>query len=69
MLLTFEQSLDMARERYQTLLAEVSAARKAQQARTSSIHRLAQRAGRAFAWLRTRLLEIGQDEPTRVAGA
>lgn len=44
MLLTFEQSLDMARERYQTLLTEVSAARQARTVPTRRPARLAERA-------------------------
>ncbi len=55
MLLTFEQSVDMARERYLTMLAEVSEARKARQARATLPRRP------------VRLADMGRGEPARAA--
>ncbi len=67
MLLTFEQSVDMARERYLTMLAEVSEARKARQARATLPRRPARLAERALNWLHTRLPDIRRGELVRAA--
>ncbi|MDW8215876.1 MAG: hypothetical protein RMJ55_20185 [Roseiflexaceae bacterium] len=68
-LLTFEQSVDMTRERYLTMLAEVSEARKARQARTAPASRPARLAERALNWLVARLPDTRRSEPARAAGA
>lgn len=68
MLLTFEQSVDMVRERYLTMLAEVSEARKARQARATLPRRPARLAERTLNWLRTRLPDIRRGELVRTAG-
>lgn len=68
MLLTFDQTLDIARERYQTLLVEVTEARMARQARLPLAHRAAHIAGSALVRAGARLLEVGKDERTRTVG-
>ncbi|GIW02491.1 hypothetical protein [Roseiflexus sp.] len=69
MLLTFEQSLDIARKRYQTMLAEASEERKARQARVASTRRTMRLAERALTWLGARFHDPRRVEPARVAGA
>ncbi len=68
MLLTFDQALDIARERYQTMLVEVTEARMARQARLPLAHRVAHIAGSALVRAGARLLEVGKSEQTHAAG-
>lgn len=61
MLLTLEQSVDLARERYHTFLTEVAEERKARQARLPPVHRVTQVARHALVWLGARLPAVRQD--------
>lgn len=69
MLLTFEQSLAIAHERYQTLLTEVSRERMVRQGRTTSIRDTTRPARRLLDRLSSRLFHIGWSNHAHTASS